>query len=449
MLKPARKNPCLYQLNTRVRLSELSQALGRPATLDDFPVSELDALAAAGFDYVYLLGVWQTGEIGRQISSTIPHLREEYGRALPDIAEQDICGSPFAIVGYKVAPDLGGDDALARLRTRLHDRGLRLILDFIPNHTAIDHPWPREHPDYYVPGSEQDLRREPTNYLSIPGVGVLAHGRDPYFPAWTDTLQLNYGNPSLQQAMREQLLKVAGLCEGVRCDMAMLLTPEVFQRTWGISMRPFWPEAIQRVRTAHPDFTFIAEVYWDMEWDLQQQGFDYTYDKRLYDRLRKLDADAVRAHLVAGIDFQRKLVRFLENHDEERAASAFSPDVERAAAIIAFAVPGMRFFHDGQIDGRRRKVPVQLCRRAIEPVDESLRDFYVQLLERLQAPVLHEGAWEMLETSSSAVLVFRWSDAHTRICIAVNFSPSDAAVQIASRRFDLPPWGYRINSIEA
>jgi glycosidase len=448
-LKTPGKNPCLYQLNTRVRVTELSQRLGRPATLDDVPNDELDFLARSGFDYVWLLGVWQTGEVGPQISATIPELRESYRQALPDVTEDDICGSPFAIVGYTVARQLGGEDALARLRARLRERGVRLVLDFIPNHTAIDHPWVLEHPDYYVRGSERDLQREPINYISVPGAGVLAHGRDPYFPGWTDTVQLNYGNDLVQTAMADELVKVAGLCDGVRCDMAMLLTPKVFQRTWGISMQPFWPEAIQRVRSAQRDFTFIAEVYWDMEWDLQQQGFDYTYDKRLYDRLRNRDASAVRAHLVAGLDFQRKLVRFLENHDEERAAHAFGPEVEPAAAVIAFTLPGMRFFHDGQLEGRRKRLPVHLCRRAVEPVDAALRDFYLKLLEFLKAPVLREGAWEMIETSSPDFVASRWSDADTRVVIVVNFSSRPGAAQVEDRYLELPAWGFQTYSIEA
>ena len=444
-MKPARANPCLYELNSRVRLTELSQQLGRRATLNDIEDSELDELAAAGFNYLWPLGVWQTGEVGRQIARTIPDLQEAYRQALPDVTEEDICGSPFAIIGYTVGRELGGPHALARLRERLRARGVRLVLDFIPNHTAIDHPWTREHPDYYVPGSENDLRREPSNYIDVPGAGVLAHGRDPYFPGWTDTLQLNYGNDALQEAMRAELMKVAELCDAVRCDMAMLLTPEVFEKTWGISMRPFWPEAIERVRSAHPDFTFIAEVYWDMEWDLQQQGFDYTYDKRLYDRLRKGDASAVRAHLRAGLDFQQRSVRFLENHDEQRAAEVFPPEVERAAALIAFMAPGMRFFHDGQIEGRRKKLPVQLCRRSIEPVNQRLREFYLELLDRLKAPVLHEGAWEMIEASSPEIIAFRWSDTASQILIVVNFSPREQAVQIDDSHFELPAWGYQIN----
>ena len=119
-----------------------------------------------------------------------------------------------------------------------------------------------------------------------------------------------------------QLMKIAGQCDGVRCDMAMLVLPEVFERTWGIRAQPFWPKAIEpRSRRSIPDFRFMAEVYWDLEWTLQQQGFDYTYDKRLYDRLRDGHVRPVREHFSPGMDYQNKLIRFLENHDEPRAAA--------------------------------------------------------------------------------------------------------------------------------
>ena len=202
------------------------------------------------------------------------------------------------------------------------------MLDFVPNHMAPDHPWIDEHPDYFVHGSESDLARAPRNYCRVQtknGPLVLAYGRDPYFDGWPDTLQLNYGNPDLQQAMIGELERIAGQCDGVRCDMAMLVLPDVFERTWGIRADLFWPKAIESVRRKHPHFRFMAEVYWDLEWTMQQQGFDYAYDKRLYDRLREGHARPVREHFHAGLDYQNKLARFLENHDEPRAAATFSP----------------------------------------------------------------------------------------------------------------------------
>jgi len=97
----------------------------------------------------------------------------------------------------------------------------------------------------------------------------------------------------------------------------------------------------------------MAEVYWDLEWTLQQQGFAYCYDKRLYDRLLGGNAGAIRDHLRASLDFQDKLARFLENHDEPRIASALPWPQHRAAAVITYLSPGLRFFHQGQFEGAR------------------------------------------------------------------------------------------------
>jgi glycosidase len=392
--------PSLFQVNTRVRLTELSTDLGRAATLDDISDDEIDQLAAVGFDWIWFLGVWQTGPVGRQVSLSDADLLREYHRTLPDFDQTDVCGSCFSIRSYTAHADFGGDEALRRLHRRLNERGLRLMLDFVPNHTAPDHPWVNESPDYYVHGDESRLASEPRNYgrvLTAKGPLVLAYGRDPFFPGWMDTLQLNYGNPRLQEAMIGELVKIAGLSDGVRCDMAMLLLPEVFRRTWGIEAETFWPRAIEEVRRQVPGFTFMAEVYWDLEWALQQQGFGYTYDKRLYDRLRDLKAQPVRDHLRAGLDFQTKLARFLENHDEPRAAATFAPEVHRAAAVVSFLAPGLRFFHRGQFEGQKVRIPVHLRRGPREASDPELTEFYGRLLAVLCEPVVRSGDWRLLD----------------------------------------------------
>src|SRR6267142_4263995 len=210
-MKPVRY-PSLYQINTRVWLTELSRQLGRATTLDDIPDAELDRLAEKGFDFIWLLSVWQTGPQAQQVSRNNPEWRKEFHETLPDLRDDDIPGSGFAITGYTVHASLGGDAALARLRERLRKRGLRLMLDFVPNHTALDHPWVEEHPEYYVRGTEEDLVRAPQNYTRVKRKGgdlVLAHGRDPYFPGWSDTLQLNYANAATQKAMAGELLRIA------------------------------------------------------------------------------------------------------------------------------------------------------------------------------------------------------------------------------------------------
>ncbi len=431
----APRYPSLFQVNTRVRLSELGATLGRAATLDDIPDAELDRLAREGFDLVWFLGVWQTGEAARAISLSKPDLRAEYLRTLPDFRDADVCGSCFAVRDYRVHADFGGDAALARLRQRLRARGLRLVLDFVPNHVAPDHRWVQEHPEFFVPGTEEKLAAEPQNYARVKIGGkerILAYGRDPYFDGWSDTLQLDYGNPALQDALVGELQRIAQQCDGVRCDMAMLVLPEVFKRTWGIDAPEFWPRATAAVRKAVPGFLFMAEVYWDLEWTLQQQGFDYTYDKRLYDRLEHGIARPVRDHLRAGLDFQDRLVRFLENHDEPRAAATFPPDVHRAAAVITFLAPGLRFFHLGQREGKKVRIPVHLRRGPAEAPDGAMENFYTNLLACLADPGVRNGNWQLVDpapawdgnASNDAFVAFAWSGpGELRRLVAVNYAP--------------------------
>ena len=401
-----RPHPTLYQLNTRVLLYEIGRELGRPATLDDISDAVLDRLGLDGFDWVWFLGVWRTGPVSRQVSLSSPGLRAEAAETLPDVTDDDILGSPFAIAEYTVRPEWGGDEALGRLRERLATRGHRLLLDFVPNHTGLDHAWVEEHPEHFIHGTPDDLEREPGNYVRVSSQGadvVLAHGRDPFFSGWPDTLQIDYRNAETRHAMTMLLKQVSTMCDGLRCDMAMLLQSDVFARTWAGAQPPlggpvppdthFWREAIQAVRAVHPGFVFMAEVYWDREFELQQEGFDFTYDKSLYDRLRSGDAYPVREHLLADQTFQRRSVRFLENHDEPRAAATFSPAVHRAAAVVAFLAPGLRFFHEGEFQGRRVRVSMHVRRRPEEPVDAEIESFYERLLRVLDLDVVHSGEW--------------------------------------------------------
>jgi len=458
-MKALPAQPSLYQINTRVWLTELSRALGKPATLDDIPDADLDRLAEMGFDWVWFLSVWQTGTAGQRVSRTNPEWRKEFEETLPDLKEEDIPGSGFAITGYKVHQAFGGDPALARLRERLRKRGLRLMLDFVPNHTGLDHPWIEDHPEYYIPGTEADLAREPKNYAWVKrkrGDAIFDYGRDPYFAGWPDTLQLNYANDATQEAMIGELVKIAGQCDGVRCDMAMLVLPDVFERTWGLRPEPFWPKATERVRQRVPGFCFMAEVYWDLEWTLQQQGFDYTYDKRLYDRLREGHTRPVREHFLAGLDYQNKMARFLENHDEPRAAATFSPEVHEGAAIITFLSPGLRFFHQGQFEGRKKRISPHLGRGPDEPIDSRLKQFYGRLLGVLRRPVVREGKWQLLDCTPAwegnwthdCFLVFAWQGAgDERLVVTVNYVPNQSQCYVRLPFTDLGNSQWRLQDL--
>jgi hypothetical protein len=419
---PAR--PVIHEVNTWPWLHDLAEVAGRPVTLADVPSEAWDAVCVPGVDTVWLMGVWERSAASREIALADDQNRASFQAALPDLdVETDVVGSAYSVRRFVVDDRLGGRDALAVARAELRDRGVHLLLDFVPNHVAPDHPWTQEHPEYFVPGSDG---------------ARYAAGRDPYFPPWDDTVQLNAFSMVLRAAAIATVLDIAGQCDGVRCDMAMLLLNHVFSQTWGerVGWAPpgeYWTDVIGAVRAEHPGFVFMAEAYWDLEDELQELGFDFCYDKRLYDRLESGDARSIGDHLAAGVDYQNRLVRFLENHDEPRAAATFEPERERAAAVAIATLPGATLWHEGQFDGRRVRPPVFLTRRPKEELDPALRAFSL----RLVANDMRAGRWERREAvgwpdnpSAMHMLAWTWTDGSSRSLAVVNWSPAPAQGRI-------------------
>ena len=427
----------MYEVNTAVWLREVAERAGRSTVgFAEVPDAVWDALAPPSTDAVWFMGVWERSPAGAAIAAANPDIERGCREALPDYGEADFLGSPYCIRDYRVDPRFGGRSGLAVARDALRRRGLRLLLDFVPNHVAPDHPWTTDHPEYFVRGTDGDVDADPQTWVRI-GDHVLARGRDPYFPAWPDVVQLDAFAPALRDAAGATLADIASQCDGVRCDMGMLMLDDVFSSTWhgrtGPPLpEPYWPQVIARARAANPAFLLMAEVYWDREPDLLAQGFDLVYDKRLYDRLVDGDIDGVRAHLGADPDYQRHLVRFLENHDEPRAASAFgSSERERAAAVVSASVPGALLLHEGQLEGRRTRLPVFLDRRPQEPSDQPLMDFYARLLEALGP--MRDGAWSLCWTtgwpdneSHRALVATAWDTGDRRALVVANLSDAVA-----------------------
>ncbi|MET7692880.1 alpha-amylase [Streptomyces sp. NPDC005483] len=436
----------VHEINTLVWLGELSHRYGRPVTLGDVPGEVWDSVAPPGVDTVWLMGVWERSPAGREIALRDQGLMASFREALPDVTEADIAGSPYCVRDYVVDASLGGPDGLAAARAQLAARGLWLILDHVPNHVAPDHPWLTSDPDCLLQGTADDLARAPADFVEAGG-RIFARGRDPYFPPWPDVVQLNAFSDALREATVATLVSIGDQADGVRCDMAMLLMNDVFGRTWGdragtAPAEDFWPYVIPRVRARHPDLLFVAEAYWDLEGPLQQQGFDHCYDKRLYDRLLHEDAGSVRAHLSADPGYQRGLVRFLENHDEPRAAAGLPGDRGRAAAVAVATLPGATLWHEGQFEGRRVRPPVFLRRRPQEPVDELLRDFYARLLPA--AASVRRGDWRPVtptglpyDDTHRHLLAWTWTDTGTRHLVVVNYSDTPARARLPLQWDDL------------
>ena len=441
-------SPFLFEVNTWPWLAELSQEEGRPVDLGNVPPARWDEIAAAGFDAVWLMGVWQRSPAGIAVALANPDLRASFDAALPGWDEADVVGSPYCVRDYRVDDHLGGPAGLAAARAALADRGLGLILDFVPNHVAPDHPWTAAHPERFVGGTTEDLRDDPRSFVEVDG-RVLANGKDPFFAAWPDVVQLDAFSPDLRSAAIDTLRSIAAQCDGVRCDMAMLVMNDTFERTWGprVGPRPtddYWPQVIAGVRETDPDFCFIAEAYWDLEWALQQQGFDHCYDKRLYDRLLHEPAEQVRLHLQAERSYQSRLLRFVENHDEPRIASLTNGrDRQQALTVATLTQTGARLVHHGQVEGRRVRLPVFLGRFPHEPPDPDLVAFHTRLLAALADPTFRHGRWELCERSGwdgddrfLDLVAWTWQG-ETRWLVVVNLGDRTAAGTVRTDWEDL------------
>jgi hypothetical protein len=440
-LRPA---PHLYEINTWAWLEKLSAKIGHRVNLGDVPESEWDALKNSGFDIIWLMGVWQRSAEARQIALAAPENASAFNLALPGWTSSDVVGSPYSVAAYIPDPRIGTFDSLDGVREKLHLRGMALFLDFVGNHTALDHHWIREYPEFYLQGQEQDFHGDPAGFYQVDtpeGPRFLALGRDPYFPPWSDCAQLNYFSAAMRAAQIQELRTIAQHCDGVRCDMAMLQLSDIFEKTWSRLLRgapapkkEFWKEA----RSEVPDLILLAEAYWGTERRLLDLGFSFAYDKGFYDCLRDGNILCVHERLSDSLDYQNHLTRFLENHDESRCASVFGKERLTSAGALMATVPGMRFYHQGELEGRRIQLPIALRIAADEPPDPVIVSFFDKILHITKQDVFHRGKWSLLpvtpdgDGSFGNLVVFEWRSRKSWKLVAVNLAgyPSQGRVHL-------------------
>jgi glycosidase len=435
-------NSKIYEINTRIWIKQFG-------TLSTIPDEYSSCLKQKGIDLLWLMGIWKTNSSIIDKSCFENFLVNSYSKALKDWNKEDVIGSPYAIDTYEVNPALGSLDELFLFKEKLNSRGIKLILDFVPNHFNAESTVLKNHPEIFLQVDEEAYQRDSFTFFpsAYDNSKFFAHGRDPLFPAWSDTVQVNFFSDEAREYLTGILFNLINICDGVRCDMAMLPLNNVFKNSWlGIINKlnlqkpkeEFWKEAISKVKQKREDFLFIAEAYWDLEWELQQLGFDFTYDKRLCDRLSNDEIAGVKAHLTADNSFQRKSVRFIENHDEQRAAAKFGKYKSLAAATVISTVQGMKLYFNGQFEGKKIKLPVQLGREPEEKVSGSVKNYYNKLLRITKEKIFSEGEWFMLDPEPSAegnytnenIFSWEWKLDNERRIILINYSNSPSQCRI-------------------
>lgn len=436
-------SPILYELNTRSWLRELSEKEGHPITLDDLSPGDLEPWRALGVTHFWLMGIWPTGPRAREVA--LKHWQETWSKETPSIPE-DVHGSPFAW------SDINPDRALVRDPKFFDDAteaGIKLILDMVPNHAGLDFPWIDLQPSLLV----QSPKPMPGTFPRKTKFGKrhLAHGRDPYWPPWEDTVQFDHRQALVQRAVISMFERAAQFADGFRCDMAMLLQREVFARTWasfpehvrGDPPFEFWPICLDELRSNRPDLLMIAETYWDTEERMQEFGFDYTYHKPVYDLIVRRQFPELRELLARrSPQFLSRCLHFLENHDEPRIASLLAPALHKAAAVLLLGMPGMVLLHDGQLEGRKAFTRIQMSKRTPEEPDLELAGFYERLLKTIKGSHVRAGeprvlAIEEAEAGNSSwrgCVAIAWDDPASpdTDVVLVNLSGQHARCRIAA-----------------
>lgn len=449
-------HPKIIEINTLPWLDFLTRKHKTRITLSNIPEEHL-LFWQKYFDGIWLMGIWERSPKSKNIALEHKGLIKEYKEVLSDFKAEDVFGSPYSVYDYNVDKSLGGNKGLKDIHIRLREKDLNLILDYIPNHLAVDHKWISQYPEMFIQGTKEDLKKHQYEYFKSNNT-ILAHGKDPNFPPWTDTVQINAFSKKAREKSIEILDYISNFCEGVRCDMAMLLLNDVFRSTWKNKVEEipeidYWEHLIPKIKEQNSEFKFIAEVYWNMEWELQKQGFDYCYDKRLYNRLLHEDPISIKNHLQADLSYQQKLMRFIENHDEKRILDVLGEQKAIAAAFIILTLPGAKLIHEGQMKGYKIKLPVQLKRHPLEEKNESLYTYYLNLLDLISLKTILEGTWKLCDVFSIDshnntninLIAYTWFTNKLRIVLVTNYSQirSQGHVYIPDLKYNEKKWKFK------
>ncbi len=417
----------IYEINTLNWLNELSIKHGKKINLNNIPDNEIKDIQDLGFNAVWLMGVWQRSPKALEINKNDPIFMSEVNTLLPKDRLAHLVGSAYSIKDYSLNPVLGVWQDLLDFKKLLNERNIKLILDFVPNHVALDHVWTKKYPEYFIKATDEVAASQSNNFTNIEGHNY-ALGRDPHYEPWVDVVQLNAFSENLRHEAASVLKNISSVADGVRCDMAMLFLNQIFSSTWGklagdIPNTEYWQSVISEVREVCPELIFIAEAYWHSGEKLVSLGFNYVYDKDFYDCLWSENYDFLRLYLSRPLSEQHSSLRFIENHDEPRAASHVFK-VHRMAAAILVTTPGAHLFYHGQLSGKKIKMPVQLSMDSKENKNKKVSSFYRELFVAKENVGDPSNRFELLliEPQYEDVLCWRWEYNESVFITAVNYN---------------------------
>lgn len=419
----------MYLINTRLWFNGLGIK-----SIDDVPDTEWEKLFEK-YDNFWFMGIYRPSQKGQENAKKY---WEQYQYYLPDIdKEKDVVSSPFAVPEYYPNPAIANSwQEWDKMVEKLHQKGKRVFIDFVPNHTALDHPWVESHPEYYIQGDKQQYQDNPSHFVEIIDnhgqIRYLAHGKDPYFDPWSDTLQLNYANLELQKRMEEELINLSKHADGFRCDMAVLITPDVFLKTWGSYLSneekqnlesslqnrdedkqnlefSFWRRVVSRLKEAttregENKFELIAEAYWEV--DKIEKYFDFIYNHDLYKQIVETLGNGPNIDLKSHLDYllrnpnndKKHWVFYTENHDEKRAVDAMDEQFSKPAAVLSAMIKNSIFMvNQGQEVGCRYHPPMQVFRCRKEDINQSMAKFYDELILIRRSRLFQTGDIKIIE----------------------------------------------------
>lgn len=430
------KYPSMYEVSARPWLYSLSLKYKQSITsFKQIPDEVFNTLKSQGFTFIWVMGVWSIGSYGVTHDRTNPRLTNKFKQILPDYKDTDAIGSPYAITDYICNPELcpGGNADLMWLKSQLNERGMYLMLDFVPNHSALDSSWVTEHIEYYIRAPKGMTELDPDVYYTN---GIAYGSTKGLDDIWSDVGQLNYFNKDTRALMLEKLLVVAEFSDAIRVDTASFIVNRIFKSSWKEQLDSwgydepadeFWPNAIKTVKAKYPNIKFFAEVFGELVMEMLNEGFDYAYEKGLLDVLMNDGIDTVKNYITYMRQWQEKTARFLENHDDNRAVAFFDKNEQKsfAAALIAYTLPSMRFFFQDCFYGYKNKLDVHLLRAQDEPKSESAEVFYDKLFKLINSDTMSNGKWEPVKFNGRdgwKFLSWKWLNAEEKIIVVVNFS---------------------------